>query len=66
NGNERYKVELSVYNIAGQKVMTLVNEEKPSGFYEVQFDGTALASGVYFCQFRSSGFTESRKMILMR
>jgi hypothetical protein len=37
-----------VYDILGREVATLVNEEKPAGSYEVEFDGSNLSSGVYF------------------
>jgi hypothetical protein len=40
-------VELKIYNILGQLIITLVNEEKPAGFYEVDFNAADLPSGVY-------------------
>ncbi len=44
------KVTLKVYDILGREVITLVNEEKPAGTYEVEFNGSKYASGVYFYQ----------------
>jgi hypothetical protein len=59
-------VTLKVYNILGQKVATLVNEKKEAGTYQVQFDGTALASGVYFYRITAGEFVETRKLVLVR
>ncbi len=41
-------VQLKVYDILGNEVATLVNKEEPAGNYEINFDGSNLASGVYF------------------
>lgn len=65
------QVTLKVYNVAGQEIATLVNEYKTAGRYEVVFDarngaGASLASGVYFYRINVGGFTETRKMLLLR
>jgi len=52
--------------LLGREVVTLVNEEKPAGEYEVDFDGTELPSGVYFCQLKAGQFVETRKMVLIK
>ncbi|AFH50661.1 Putative carboxypeptidase [Ignavibacterium album JCM 16511] len=57
---------LKVYDILGNEVVTLVNEEKPAGYYEVEFNATELSSGVYFYRLQSDNFTQTKKMILMR
>ncbi|AFH48348.1 Bifunctional xylanase/esterase [Ignavibacterium album JCM 16511] len=57
---------LKVYDILGNEIATLVNEEKPAGYYEVEFNATELSSGVYFYRLQSSTFTQTKKMILMR
>jgi flagellar hook assembly protein FlgD len=44
------QVELSIYNLLGQKVATLVSEKQPAGVYEVQWDASGFSSGVYFYQ----------------
>ncbi len=63
-------VTLKIYDILGNEIETLVNEEKPAGFYEVQFSAAGknrhLASGIYFYQLRSNDFVETKKFILMK
>jgi hypothetical protein len=57
---------LKVYNILGNEVATLVNEEKQPGIYEVKFDASDLPAGVYFYTLKTSGVTETKKMLLLR
>jgi len=57
---------LKVYDILGNVVATLVNEEKSSGIYNITFDASALTSGVYLYQFTAGSFSEMKKMILLR
>ncbi len=59
-------VTLRIYDVLGREVATLVNEEKPSGIYEIEFYSTGLASGVYYYQLRAGDYTETKKMILLR
>lgn len=59
-------VSLTVYDVLGNEVATLVNEEKPAGTYEVKFDAFRLSSGIYFYVLQSGNFVETRKMILIR
>ncbi|MDD1444389.1 T9SS type A sorting domain-containing protein, partial [Dolichospermum sp. ST_sed3] len=59
-------VSLKVYDVLGNGVATLVNEEKPTGEYEVEFDRTDLPSGVYFYQLQVGDFVETKKMILLK
>ena len=72
-------VTLKVYDVLGNEVATLVNEEKSAGSYEVKFNTealntTSLPSGVYFYQLRAGNpstgsgqsFVETKKMILMK
>jgi flagellar hook assembly protein FlgD len=63
-------VTLRVYDITGREIVTLVNEQKNAGMYEVRFDaknssGRALASGVYFYQIKAGRFSET-KLLLMK
>jgi len=66
---------LKVYDILGNEIVTLVNEELPAGEYEVEFDshsgesasgGGNLSSGVYFYRLRAGSFLSTKKMILLR
>ncbi len=59
-------ISLIVYDVLGNEVSTLVNEEKPAGEYEVEFSGNGLTSGVYFYQLRTGSFIQTKKMILMK
>jgi len=64
-------VELSVYNVLGQKVRTLANEAKKPGYYSVVWDGKdskgeSLPSGVYFYKMTADGFSSTMKMILLK
>jgi hypothetical protein len=55
-----------VYNLLGQEVEVLANEEKPAGRHNLQFDASKLATGVYVCRMTAGPFTAVRKMVLMR
>ena len=57
---------LKVYDVLGNEVTTLVNEYKPAGRYEVEFDAINLPSGVYFYQLQAGEFINTRKMILLK
>jgi hypothetical protein len=59
-------VTLKVYNTLGQEVATLVNENTSAGVHVVQFNGSALASGVYLYRLQTPGFLQSKKMLLMK
>lgn len=60
------RVRLVVYDILGREVATLVNENKPTGVHEVQFDASGLPSGVYLCRMTAGSFMELRKLLLLR
>jgi hypothetical protein len=55
-----------VYDILGNEISTLVNEEKPPGEYEVEFDGSKLSSGVYFYILQSGNFRSVKKLLFMK
>jgi hypothetical protein len=59
-------VMMKVYDILGREVKTLVNEIKAPGNYSVDFDGTELSSGVYFYKLESNGFTDIKRMLLIK
>ncbi|MCX6145585.1 MAG: T9SS type A sorting domain-containing protein [Ignavibacteriales bacterium] len=58
-------VQLSIYNMLGQKVNTLVNETEKRGTYRVQFEGSSLSSGVYFYRLTVSGTSMVKQFILL-
>lgn len=60
------KVKLTIYDVLGREIKTLVNEEKPAGSYEVEFGGTGLPSGVYFYRIEAGSFSDTKKFILMK
>ncbi len=59
-------VKLVVYDIMGREVQTLVNEKLQPGTYEASFDGSLLNSGVYFYKLVTDGFTETKKMLMIK
>ena len=59
-------VELKVYDVLGREAATIVNEFKQAGNYTVDFNASALASGVYFYSIKSGDFTDSKKMVLIK
>jgi hypothetical protein len=59
-------VQLSIYNMLGQKVSTLVNESKKRGTYRVQFDGSRHSSGVYFYRLTVGGTSMVKQFILLQ
>jgi len=59
-------INLKVYDVLGNEVATLVNEEKQAGSYEVDFNASQLTSGVYFYTINAGSFVETKKMILLR
>ena len=59
-------VKLSVFNMIGEKVASLVNENKPTGSYEVQFDGSKLPSGVYYCRLQTDAILKTIKILLVK
>jgi hypothetical protein len=60
------RVKLDIYNISGQKVSTLVDAPMSAGTHAATFDGSGLASGVYFYRLESKGFRKSGKMLLVK
>ena len=58
-------VELSVYNLLGQKVTTLVSEKQQAGYHKVEWDAGQMASGVYYYLINAGEFQDVRKMVLL-
>ena len=60
------KVVLKVYNLLGQEVASLINSQQTAGVHQVVFDGSNLASGVYFYRIQAGNFSATKKLILMK
>ena len=63
---ERSNVSIKVFDMLGKEVATLINSEKESGSYEVNFNASDLASGLYIYTINAGNFTSSRKMMLLK
>ncbi len=63
---ERAIVELILFDVLGREVETIVNGEQDAGYYEVEFNASRLASGIYFYRIQAGDFIETKKMVLMR
>jgi hypothetical protein len=62
----RSQVALNIYNTLGQQVAMLVNRNEEAGYHSVRFDGSNLASGVYFYRLQAGTYVETRKLLLLR
>jgi hypothetical protein len=67
------QVTLKIYDVLGNEIATLVDEEKPAGIYEIVFEAAGLPSGVYYYQLRAmpigrkaANFVDTRKMIFLK
>jgi hypothetical protein len=59
-------VTLTVFDVLGREVATLVNEPKVPGVYTTVLDGSGLAGGVYLCRLQAGCFSATRKLVLLR
>ena len=66
SGVEGSRVILKIYDVLGNEIATLVNENKPAGNYEVTFDAKNLSSGIYYCKLQAGSLSQSIKMILLK
>jgi hypothetical protein len=69
--NDLFRTTLTIYNILGQKVRTLVDEDKLPGEYKIVWDGrdgkgTEVASGIYFYRIQADDFSRTKRMLLLR
>ena len=68
---EKSFITLKIYNIHGQEIKTLINDEKPAGYHSINWDATnnygiKVSSGIYIYQLNAGNFTQTKKMILLR
>jgi hypothetical protein len=66
NLNHEIPVVVRVYDLLGREMITLVNSKLKPGTYKVSFDGSNYPSGIYFYTIEAEGFTDSRKMVLLK
>ena len=59
-------ISLKVYDVLGNEVLTLIDQEKPAGSYEAEIDASQLSSGVYLYKIQAGSFVETKKMILLK
>jgi hypothetical protein len=59
-------VELTVYNLLGQKIAILVSENQAAGYHQVEWDARGYASGIYYYWIKAGYFQTMRKMILLQ
>ena len=64
--SQRTEVTLAIFNILGQHVATLVNGEVDAGYHDVRFDGSALASGVYFYRLQAGSYVDTKQLVILR
>ena len=63
---QQMRVKLTLFDILGRKVKTILNKELPAGNHNVRFDASTLSSGVYYYQLKTRDFLKTKKMILLK
>jgi len=63
---ESGKVKLTVFDVLGRRVQTLINDNKNAGIQSVIFDASLLSSGVYFYRLEAGSLAETKRMVLLR
>jgi len=63
---EASNVMLKIYDMTGREINTLVNEKLSSGIYEIEFNASHLPSGVYFYRLTTNGFSETKRMLMIK
>lgn len=60
------KVTMKIFDVMGKEIETLLNDGKPGGYHNVEFNGSKLASGIYFYRMQADDYTETKKLILIK
>lgn len=63
---KRQKVMIDIFNILGDRIETVLNQELPAGTWSTSWDGAQYPSGIYFYRIKTEGFTETKKMVLLK
>jgi hypothetical protein len=66
NEKKLFPVKLSIYDLTGKQVETLVEDHQEPGIYQVEWKGKDQASGIYFYRLKAGGFTTTQKLILLK
>lgn len=64
--SQTLRIQIKVYDVLGNEITTLIDEEKPAGSYEITWNALNLPSGVYFYQLKAGGFIETKKMVFIK
>ena len=64
--SNRSKVSLNIYNLRGQEIARLVNEQQEAGSHKVTWDASNVSSGIYFYRLQAGDFVQTRKMVLLK
>ena len=59
-------VKIKIFDITGREIRQLINEVKEAGRYEIKFDGSNLATGIYFYKLESGSFVSTKRMVLIK
>jgi hypothetical protein len=59
-------VKIKVYDLLGREVATIVNENKPAGNYNIEFNASKLTSGIYFYRMEAGSFSQTKKLLLLK
>ena len=62
----RRAVSLQIYDVLGNEIATLINEDKPAGNYEVEWNASSLPRGIYFYRLQAGEFVKTKKMLLLK
>ncbi len=63
---ERSEVKIEVFNILGQKVVTLLDESRDAGEHSVVFEADKLSSGIYYYRLKTASFSDVKSMVLLK
>jgi len=64
--SQQSNVKMTVFDVMGREVMTIVNEKLSPGSYEADFDGSNFPSGIYFYKLEAGSFVETKRMVLLK
>lgn len=64
--SEQANVSLKIFDVLGEEVKVLLNERKPKGSYQIEFDASTLPSGIYFYRLQSGDYLETKKLVLIK